>query len=57
MYTLLQVVPKDATAKINQMASQGWRVVSSSESTWVINKCFGLSKSVDSIINIILVKE
>ena len=56
-YTVIQVVPKDADKKINALASQGWEVVSSSESTWVINKCFGLSKHVDSVINVVLVKK
>lgn len=57
MYTILQVRPKDAEKKLNALAQQGWKVVSSSESTWVVSKCLGLSKTVDSIINIILVKE
>lgn len=56
-YTMLRLQPKDADKKINEMASQGWKVVSQSESTWVIAKCFGLSKSVDAIINVIMVKE
>lgn len=56
-YTVLQVVPKEAEKKLSVLAAQGWKVVSSSESTWTINKCFGLSHSVDSIINVILVKE
>ena len=57
MYTILQVQPKDAEKKLNDLAAQGWKVVSSSESTWTLSKCFGLSHSVDSIINVILVKE
>ena len=57
MYTVLQVQPKDAQKKLNELAAQGWRVVSSSESTWTIRKCFGLSNTVDSILNIILVKD
>lgn len=56
-YTMISVVPKDAEKKINNMASQGWKVVSQSESTWTIAKCFGLSRTIDSIVNIILVKE
>lgn len=57
MYMVLQVQPKDAEKKLNELAAQGWKVVSSSESTWTIKKCFGCSNYVDSIINIILVKE
>lgn len=56
-YTVIQCQPKDAQKKLNALAADGWKVVSSSESTWKINKCFGLSSTVDSIINIILVKE
>lgn len=56
-YTVLQVQPKDVEKKLNALAMQGWKVVSSSESTWTIKKCFGLSNTVDSIINIILVKD
>lgn len=56
-YTVLQVKPAEAQKKITALAAQGWRVVSSSESTWVFNKCFGLSHSVDSLINVIMVKE
>lgn len=56
-YLLIQCQPKDAQKKLDQLASQGWRVVSQSESTWTINKCFGLSKSVDSILNITLEKQ
>lgn len=56
-YTLLQCKPKDAEAKINALAAQGWKVVSQSESTWTFSKCFGLSHSVDSLLNVILVKE
>lgn len=57
MYTVIQVRPKDAQKQINALAAQGWKVVSSSESTWVIKKCFGFSNTVDSILNVILVKE
>jgi hypothetical protein len=39
------------------MAQNGWKVVSQSESTWVIPKCFGFSKSVDAILNITMGKE
>lgn len=56
-YTILQVRPTDASKKINELAAQGWKVVSSSESTWVFSKCFGLSNTRDSMLNIILVKE
>lgn len=56
-YTFIAVQPKDAEKKINQMAQGGWKVVSQSESTWVIAKCFGLSKSVDAIVNITMAKE
>lgn len=56
-YTLIQCQPKDAEKKINALAAEGWKVVSQSESTWVIKKCFGCSNYVDSIINVILVKE
>ena len=55
-YTLLQVRPKDFDKKVNALAAEGWKVVSQSESTWVINKCCGLSKTVDSIINVTLTK-
>jgi len=56
-YTIISVQPKDAEKKINQMAQTGWKVVSQSESTWVVPTCFGISKSVDAIINITMVKE
>lgn len=56
-YTVVQVQPKDVQAKINAMAAQGWTVVSSSESKWEIRKCFGLSNTVDSIMNVIMAKE
>ena len=56
-YTVIAVQPKDAEKKINQMAQNGWKVVSQSESTWVIPKCFGFSKSVDAILNITMGKE
>lgn len=56
-YTVVQVQPKDVQAKINAMAAQGWKVVSSSESKWEIRKCFGLSNTVDSIMNVIMCKE
>lgn len=56
-YTLIQTQPKDAEKKINALAAEGWKVVSQSESTWVIKKCLGLSNTIDSIINIVLVKE
>ena len=56
-YTVLQIRPEEAEKKINALAAQGWKVVSSSESKWEIRKCFGLSNTVDSVINVILVKE
>lgn len=56
-YMVLHVRPEDAASKINSLAANGWRVVSSSESKWVIRRCFGFSNTVDSIMNIILVKE
>ena len=56
-YTILQCRPKDAEKKLNALAAEGWKVVSQSESTWEIKKCFGFSNVVDSIINITLVKE
>ena len=56
-YTILQCRPKDAEKKLNALAANGWRVVSQSESTWAIKKCFGLSKPIDTILNIILVKD
>lgn len=56
-YTHLEVRPKDFDKKVNAMAESGWKVVSQSESTWVINKCCGLSNTVDSIINVTLAKE
>lgn len=55
-YTILQCCPKDAEKKLNILATEGWRAVSQSESTWAIKKCFGLSKPIDTILNIILVK-
>ena len=56
-YTLIQCQPKEAEKKINALAAQGYKVVSQSESVWTIRKCFGLSVTVDAILNIILVKE
>lgn len=56
-YTILQVKPGEAEKKLNALAQQGWKVVSQSESTWTFNKCFGLSHSVDSLLNIVLEKE
>lgn len=56
-YTMISTQPKNAEKAINNMAQSGWRVVSQSESTWVISKCFGLSRSVDAVINIVLAKE
>ncbi len=56
-YTVLQVRPKEVNKKVNELAAQGWKVVSSSESVWIIRKCFGLSKTEDSIINVIMSKE
>ena len=56
-YTILQCRPKDAEKKLNVLAADGWRVVSQSESTWEIKKCFGLSNTVDSIINITLARD
>ena len=56
-YTLLQCEPKDLETKLNALAAQGWRVVSQSETTWSSSKCFGLFESVDSVINVILVKQ
>lgn len=56
-YSLLQTQPKDLEKKLNVLAEQGWKVVSSSESAWVINKCCGLSHTVDSIVNVILSHE
>lgn len=56
-YIVIQCQPKDAQKKLNALAADGWKVVFQSESTWEIKKCFGLSNTVDSIINIILVKE
>ncbi len=55
-YTVLQVRPAEAEKKLNALAAQGWTVVSSSESTWTFSKCFGLSHTTDSMLNIILVK-
>lgn len=56
-YMVLQCRPKDAEKKLNALAAEGWKVVSQSESTWTIRKCFGLSNEVDSLINFTLVKE
>lgn len=56
-YTHIEVRPKDFDKKVNAMAESGWKVVSQSESAWVINKCCGLSHTVDSIINVTLAKE
>ena len=55
-YTVIQARPKDLEKKLNHLAAEGWKVVSQSESAWVIKKCLGLSHTVDSIINVILVK-
>lgn len=56
-YIVVQCKPKDAEKKLNTLAEQGWRVVSQSESTWSFSKCFGLSNSVDSVLNIVMCKE
>ena len=56
-YKFLSVQPKNAEKAINQLAAQGWKVVSQSESTWTIKKCFGFSGEIDAIINFTLVKE
>lgn len=56
-YTLVQCKPNEAEKKINALAAQGWKVVSQSESAWTFNKCFGLSTTVDSLLNVILAKE
>ncbi len=53
-YCLLEVRPKDFEQKVNALATQGWKVISQSESTWTIRKCCGLSTTVDSIINVTL---
>ena len=55
-YMVLSIQPKDAEKKLNALGAQGWKVVSQSESTWVINKCCGLSNSIDAVINITLEK-
>lgn len=55
-YTVIQARPKDLEKKLNHLAAEGWKVVSQSESAWVIKKCLGLSHTVDSIVNVILVK-
>ena len=55
-YTVVQTRPEEVEKKINAHAAQGWRVVSQSESKWEIKKCFGLSNTVDSVINVILEK-
>ena len=55
-YRSVQVRPKDFEKVINGLAAEGWQVVAQSESTWVISKCFGLSRTVDSIINVTLAK-
>lgn len=51
-YMNLQVRPKDFDKKVNALAQEGWQIIAQSESTWVINKCCGLSNTVDSIINV-----
>lgn len=56
-YTVVSTRPQDVEKKINAMAAQGWKVVSQSESKWEIKKCFGFSNQVDSVINVIMVKE
>lgn len=56
-YVCIQARPKDLEKRLNALAEEGWKVVSQSESTWVIKKCFGLSNTVDSIINVTLVRE
>ena len=56
-YTVIQTQPKDLEKKINAMAAQGWKVISQSESTWPIKKCFGFSNYVDSVINVTMGKE
>ena len=56
-YICIQARPKDLEKKLAQYAEEGWKVVSQSESTWVIKQCLGLSNTVDSIINVTLGKE
>ena len=56
-YTVISARPKDLEKKLNQLAADGWKVVSQSETAWVIKKCFGLSNTTDAIINVTLVKE
>jgi|BioPla2DNA2_1021312.scaffolds.fasta_scaffold85293_2 hypothetical protein len=56
-FLVVQSQPKNAQKMLDQLAAQGWRVVAQSESTWVINKCLGLSRSIDSIINYTLAKD
>lgn len=56
-YTVVQARPEEIQKKVNALAAQGWRVVSQSESKWEIRKCCGFSNTVDSVINVIMVKE
>lgn len=56
-YLVVQAQPGKAQKMLDQLAAQGWRVVSQSESTWTIKKCLGLSNTVDSIINYTLEKD
>ena len=56
-YVCIQARPKDLEKKLNQLVAEGWKVVCQSESTWEIKKCLGFSNTVDSIINVTLVKE
>lgn len=56
-YTVVQTTPQEVEKKINALATQGWKVVSQSESKWEIRRCFGFSNSVDSVINVIMAKE
>ena len=56
-YMVVSCRPKDAEKKLNALASEGWKVVSQSETAWPIKQCFGLSNTVDAIINYTLVKD
>ena len=56
-YTVVSCRPKDAEKTLSTFATQGWKVISQSETAWPIKKCFGLSNTVDAIINFTLGKE
>ena len=54
-YTLITVAIANAEAEMNKLAAQGWEVVCVNEHKGEIRKCFGLSNTVTTFLNIVLV--